>query len=110
MTMHLKPQVAIATVLCAVVLINAPAIGQDIRSPRSGAMLEDERNTIDVFRAVAPSTVFVTQKRRVRDRWTMSAREYTTGSGSGFVWDTKGHIVTNFHVINGARMTWRGML
>jgi S1-C subfamily serine protease len=62
----------------------------------------DEQNTIDVFRAVAPSTVFVTQKRVVIDYFG-GARELEAGSGSGFVWDDRGHVVTNFHVIQKAR-------
>jgi S1-C subfamily serine protease len=66
-----------------------------------GARTEDERNTIAVFRDLAPSTVFVTQKRVVVDFWG-GAEEVPAGSGSGFVWDTAGHVVTNFHVVKDA--------
>ncbi len=59
----------------------------------------DERNTIDVFRAAAPATVFVTQTQVVRDHFSMRATEVPAGAGSGFIWDAQGHIVTNFHVI-----------
>jgi S1-C subfamily serine protease len=69
----------------------------------SGALIEDERNTIAVFRAVAPSVVFVTQKRTVVDFWGRAAAEVPAGAGSGFVWDDQGHIVTNFHVVEGAQ-------
>ncbi len=66
----------------------------------AGAQLEDERNTIEVFRFAAPSTVFITQKRLVRDPWSVKGgRELEAGSGSGFIWDRQGHIVTNYHVI-----------
>jgi S1-C subfamily serine protease len=68
-----------------------------------GARTEDEHNTIAVFRAAAPSTVFVTQKRLVLDRFWGTAVEVPAGSGSGFVWDTEGHVVTNFHVVDGAQ-------
>ncbi|HSN98628.1 MAG TPA: trypsin-like peptidase domain-containing protein, partial [Candidatus Nanopelagicales bacterium] len=71
--------------------------------PSPGARIEDERNTIAVFREAAPSTVFVTQRRLVVDRFWGTATEVPAGSGSGFVWDQDGHIVTNFHVIDGAR-------
>ncbi len=71
-------------------------------SPAAG--IEDERNTINVFRKTAPSTVFVTQSRTVVDPASMRTTEVPTGSGTGFVWDKKGHIVTNFHVIRGARL------
>jgi S1-C subfamily serine protease len=63
---------------------------------------EDERNTIAVFRAAAPSTVFVTQTRIVVD-FLGDEQEVPAGSGSGFVWDEAGHIVTNYHVVEGAR-------
>jgi S1-C subfamily serine protease len=69
----------------------------------SHARIEDERNTVGVFREVAPSTVFVTQKQIVVDRLWGTESEVPAGSGSGFLWDTAGHVVTNFHVVNGAR-------
>jgi S1-C subfamily serine protease len=68
-----------------------------------GARIEDERNTISVFRAAAESTVFVTQTRVVEDYYAGTLQEVPAGSGSGFVWDDKGTIVTNFHVVEGAR-------
>ncbi|MCL2724207.1 MAG: trypsin-like peptidase domain-containing protein [Polyangiaceae bacterium] len=68
----------------------------------TAARTEDERNTIGVFRAVSPSTVFVTQTRVVEDFF-QGALEIPAGSGSGFVWDTEGTIVTNFHVVDGAQ-------
>ena len=68
-----------------------------------GARIEDERNTISVTRAVAPSAVFVTQRQMVVDYWAGRALDVPAGSGSGFIWDKKGHVVTNFHVVDGAR-------
>src|SRR6185436_7396107 len=66
-----------------------------------GAKTEDERNSISVFEAVAPATVFVTNKRTLVDPF-RRAVEVPTGTGSGFIWDAKGHVVTNYHVIKGA--------
>jgi len=68
----------------------------------TAAPIEDERNTIAVFRETAPTAVFVTQRRVVQDYWG-GQKEVEAGSGSGFVWDKQGHIVTNFHVIQNAR-------
>ena len=62
-----------------------------------------ETNTIAVFRKAAHSVVFVTQKRRVVDYFAGRELEVPSGSGSGFVWDKAGHIVTNYHVIEKAR-------
>jgi S1-C subfamily serine protease len=81
-----------------------PALAPPPIAPLSaGARIEDERNTIDVFREVAPTAVFVTQKQMVVDYWAGTTVEVAAGSGSGFVWDKEGHVVTNFHVIQNAR-------
>ncbi|MBI3564190.1 MAG: trypsin-like peptidase domain-containing protein [Elusimicrobia bacterium] len=66
----------------------------------ASALLPEEENTIKVFRGASPSVVFVTNVALGR---TMTMDEYAIpqGAGSGFVWDKKGHIVTNFHVVQG---------
>ncbi len=64
---------------------------------------EDERNTIQVFKRAAQGAVFVTQHQYIMDWLGGKATEVPAGSGSGFVWDKAGHIVTNFHVIRGAK-------
>jgi S1-C subfamily serine protease len=61
-------------------------------------LLEDERNTIDVVKRTKNSVVFITNIGLVRD-WFFNEEKVARGSGSGFVWDDQGHIVTNFHVI-----------
>jgi S1-C subfamily serine protease len=68
-----------------------------------GARIEDERNTISVFRAASPSTVYVTQTRVVMDDFAGTLEEVPAGSGSGFVWDKQGHVVTNYHVVEKAK-------
>jgi S1-C subfamily serine protease len=66
------------------------------------ARTEDEDNSISVFRAVAASTVFVTKANIVFNRF-LRPVEVPLGTGSGFIWDKEGHIVTNYHVVEGAR-------
>ncbi len=73
------------------------------RPDESRLRTEDERNTTAIFRAAAPSTVFVTQLRVLIDQFQRTATEVPAGSGSGFAWDDAGTIVTNFHVVQGAR-------
>ena len=65
-------------------------------------LLPDERNTVEVFEEVASSVVFITSTARQRDWFSMRATEVPQGSGSGFVWDTNGSIVTNYHVVANA--------
>lgn len=67
------------------------------------AATEDERNTIAVFAKAARAAVFVTQRQRVVDFFGGAAHDMPAGSGSGFIWDTDGHVVTNFHVIANAQ-------
>lgn len=63
---------------------------------------EDEKNTIAVLQRTSASAVFVTQSRVVIDHFAGRALEVPAGSGSGFVWDQQGHVVTNFHVVGRA--------
>ncbi|HEX2686581.1 MAG TPA: trypsin-like peptidase domain-containing protein [Kofleriaceae bacterium] len=59
----------------------------------------DEQSTIDVFSRFSRSVVHITSLETHRDRMTLDVTEIPQGTGSGFVWDQDGHIVTNFHVV-----------
>ena len=61
-------------------------------------LTEDERNTIDIVKRTKNSVVFVTNIQLVRDFF-FNQEQVPRGSGSGFLWDDQGHIVTNYHVI-----------
>ena len=67
-----------------------------------GELAADERSTIEIFEQASPSVVFISTRQRVRDLWTRNVFSVPKGSGSGFVWDDLGHVVTNNHVIEGA--------
>ena len=75
-----------------------PAATPAVEPLSLGARTQDERNSTSVFKAAAPATVFVTQSQVVYDRYSMRATESPAGTGTGFVWDEQGHIVTNCHV------------
>jgi S1-C subfamily serine protease len=59
----------------------------------------DEQSTIDVFSKFSRSVVHITSLETHRDRMTLDVAEIPQGTGSGFVWDQDGHIVTNYHVV-----------
>ena len=66
-------------------------------------LTNQELTTISLFEQAAPSVVFITTTTFRRDFWSLRATEIPQGTGSGFFWDTEGHIVTNYHVIQDAR-------
>jgi len=71
--------------------------------PVPEGLLETEERAIAIFRRASQSVVFITNLALVREGWfRMDAQQVPQGSGSGFVWDREGHIVTNFHVVQNA--------
>jgi len=58
----------------------------------------DEQNNIEVFRAISPGVVSINTTRQARGFFDAGGR----GAGSGSVIDEQGHVLTNFHVIEGA--------
>jgi len=62
-------------------------------------LTEDEKNTIEVVKKAQNSVVFITNIQLVRDFFSWTEEAVPRGSGSGFVWDERGHIITNYHVI-----------
>lgn len=69
-----------------------------------GDLAQDEKTTVELFRQSAPSVVYITTSKVYRDLFDFDVAEVAQGSGSGFIWDEGGHIVTNYHVIQGANM------
>lgn len=70
-------------------------------TPR-GALADFEKTTVDLFDQVSPSVVYINTQAAVRNRFTRRFEDRDLGTGSGFVWDQEGHIVTNFHVVQEA--------
>ncbi len=68
-----------------------------------GPLTAEENSTIAIFKKASPSVVYITTLDRVLNLWTMNVKEVPRGTGSGFVWDDQGHIVTNYHVVAGAK-------
>jgi S1-C subfamily serine protease len=64
---------------------------------------EDETNTMEIFRKASPAVVYVTNTALRRGLFSLDIMEIPRGSGTGFIWDASGLVVTNFHVIAGAQ-------
>ena len=86
--------------------------GRSEAAPRAvaprGPLAADEVSNSELFKRSSPSVVHITSLGVQRDIFSMNVQQVPRGTGTGFVWDGDGHIVTNFHVVqgaNGARVT-----
>jgi len=70
-------------------------------TPR-GDLLPEEKATIALFEHARASVVFISTSDLVRDIFSRNVEEIPRGTGSGFIWDDAGHVITNYHVIEGA--------
>jgi len=70
----------------------------------AGKLADDEQATIQIFKNASPSVVHVTNLAVQRTSFSLNAQTIERGVGTGFVWDDNGHIVTNYHVVQGANL------
>jgi S1-C subfamily serine protease len=76
-----------------------PPAQQIVLPPIPQDLTPSEVRDIEVFRRASSSVVFITSIALQRDFFSFDVQQIPQGTGSGFVWDDQGHIVTNFHVI-----------
>ncbi|WP_051309823.1 S1C family serine protease [Desulfogranum japonicum] len=98
-------------------LLDPKAVSRPVAA--RGDLAADEQNTIDIFRNSAPSVVYITSIAVRRNLFNLNVYEMPQGTGSGFIWDSSGRIVTNYHVISDANRidvtladhsTWKAVL
>ncbi|MGR9116430.1 MAG: S1C family serine protease [Gammaproteobacteria bacterium] len=84
--------------------------GTDSAKPRTvtprGKLSDIEQVTIQLFQNTSPSVVNISTVSQQVNPWTRDITRIPKGSGSGFFWNDKGYIVTNFHVLEGASEAW----
>jgi S1-C subfamily serine protease len=93
---------ALAFALAALLASHGAALAQPRAVVPRGELDAEERATIALFERARDSVVYISTRQQVRDVWSRNVYSVPRGTGSGFVWDNAGHIVTNFHVIQGA--------
>ncbi len=71
-----------------------------------GSLAEAEKTTIQLFQEVSPSVVNITKVSSRTNLFTFDVYQIPEGTGSGFIWNPKGHIVTNYHVIQDAQQAY----
>jgi len=71
-------------------------------TPAEGRFTDDEARNIALFERARDAVVNINAMGRRIDLFTRRVREVPRGMGSGFFWDERGHVVTNFHVIRNA--------
>ena len=90
----------------ALIFVMLCSVGAALAQPRAvtprGPLAADETANIAVFKNVSPSVVNITTLENQRNLFSLDVFQVPKGTGSGFVWDERGLIVTNFHVIQGA--------
>src|ERR1041384_8154510 len=68
----------------------------------SPSVASDEQNNIEVYKVISPGVVFITSTSIQPGDFFFDEQE-REGSGSGSIIDNQGHILTNYHVIEGAQ-------
>jgi protease Do-like 1, chloroplastic len=81
--------------------LNDPRAAVRAVSPR-GDLASAEKAVIALFRQASLSVLHITAISVQRDLFTLNLYQIPEGTGSGFVWDHSGNIITNFHVIQNA--------
>lgn len=81
--------------------LNDPRATSRAVAPR-GELAPGEKSTVALFRQASPSVVHITAIAVQRDLFTLNLYQIPEGTGSGFIWDNSGNIITNFHVIQNA--------
>jgi S1-C subfamily serine protease len=94
-----SPRSRAALVAVASIVLSFGAAAGVPDAPLPDGLSSEERRDIDVFRRASSSVVFITNFTRQIDFFSFDAVDTPSGTGSGFVWDHDGHIVTNYHVI-----------
>ncbi len=80
-------------------VLQADSRGEPRQVAPSSGLLPEERSTVELFRQASPSVVNITTVTNRRNVFARRIDRVPEGTGTGFLWDAQGHVVTNFHVV-----------
>ncbi len=86
-------------------VLQADTRGEPRPVAQSAGLLPEERSTVELFRQASPSVVNITTVTNRRNVFARRIDRVPEGTGTGFIWDAQGHVVTNFHVVFRAHET-----
>ena len=81
-------------------VVPAPTQAAENLAATAAGLQDLEVKVIAVYKKASPGVVNITSRSISYDFFRNAVPQ--EGSGSGFVWDKAGHIVTNYHVVEGA--------
>ncbi|MBU1433001.1 trypsin-like peptidase domain-containing protein, partial [Myxococcota bacterium] len=94
----MRPRLNLALGALLGVALTLGALG--LRGPLGHEGLSDgESRDIALFAAASPAVVFITNIALYKRPFQLDPDALPQGAGTGLIWDERGHIVTNFHVI-----------
>lgn len=94
----------IATAFVANPYFTAPwysAVSPRATAPRTD-FTEAERTTVRLFQTVSSSVVYIFAQTKLQNLSTSGDEDNVIQTGTGIVWDTEGHVITNYHIIKGS--------
>ena len=90
-------RIFISTIIISSTIAYSPSIGY------ASTLSTVEDQVINLFQEASPSVVYINTYQdlyqQIDGRFSLDVTEVPLGTGSGFIWDEEGHIVTNYHVI-----------
>ena len=98
---------ALSSAGLATFAVPATAATVDAAAPAVKALRSSEEATIALFQGATSSVVYIDTFIEQRDAFSTNVMEVPSGTGSGFVWDHEGHVVTNYHVVRGSKQSAR---
>ena len=87
---------------------NSFAFSSSSNDSYGNGLSSEENRVVNTFKKASPAVAYIqtsSQQQIIQRGFSLKGTEVPIGAGSGFLWDDKGHIVTNYHVIASATKT-----